>query len=1142
MLGSSQAETTSVLSGQIKDLLPMKVERGASRTSRRDFMLLTLLSFRSISEKPSVFQHFRRYLSTGHQYEIEGVLLTKEDVRAIAPEQRTVAHWLLLVDWDLQKQRPYVIIDPYDPQGLLYLNSAEYLVQTRAFAAANVPFIVIARPGTVKPVPTKTPPEFLASSLDQIFADGKPLGKAIYEKGGQNEVSGSENVIASDFSRKTWKEFTDLRKWISRNVPWGEGETVKVNDGNINGLVVMWARELLHYLDLTSPGRRIGQLTPFVQHLQTVLRHNGPAFTIQRLKISLFCLYSYVGGNPVKDTSELGQRVRLRNGLPVFLGTGPRSSIRANNAGTIRLWASLLNIYKVMWGLHGQSPLETITAPPYIGDIGDFASFCQGEDSFFERWQAAAGGKALPGWKYRSSYGYLITSAGANSSLAMTSLYWDALAWSNSIRNLPLEWYTLWGDFKLSALIRVLMSEAEVWNDARLEYDTDAIKPLKLLKPLLFDEETKTWGLNPEIWKSIRRVMTIDEDGEFDLIWRASPAQISEVRKLLLDWQAQRKDLGNNRQYYLDTLKDLPDIQIERWIEVFRKVGQYPTRMSYHKPLVGRLHSIPESAGKVRVVAIGDYFSQVALKPLHEYLFSLLRLNPNDATFGQQEAVDLFASAGYKEIFSYDLKSATDLIPAQLYVEVLIPLIGRKGADLWLDLMKSREWLSPKDVRKQKEFVRYTRGQPMGLLSSWASLAVVHHGLVQFAAKQTGWKGWFPHYLVLGDDIVIADAAVAEAYLNVCNDFGIKVGLAKSLISKNGLMNFASQTLLDNKNLSPISLGEELVALNWDRRIELAKRIVHRYDGEEPRANGFLRRVLTANQWQALQGELTGMRKRDQTRFIEFILRNPFVGTDDFHIDRVIDWLALLVPTINTANSLKAELGEAIRAELFSFVKNVHQAKVDDLNACIGAASRLAGGGPNNDWELPHYWNYLQQAVSAKFENISRDMQAVGLSIKKVEPGYLPSLEAILGWYLTLEAVPPLSNRFGQDPRYNVFSVLKELKLRETLGKPKLVGKVGSMDLPAPKAPKDSLRAPLQPILLAVARAFGVKLPLYEIKLSRPKASFFATLMASIEDFEVSRIKSTASPNRNEVALVPVEVGLPPMVVQVFNELGSLET
>jgi hypothetical protein len=456
--------------------------------------------------------------------------------------------------------------------------------------------------------------------------------------------------------------------------------------------------------------------------------------------------------------------------------------------------------------------------------------------------------------------------------------------------------------------------------------------------------------------------------------------------------------------------------------------------------------------------------------------------------------------------------------------------------------MKSREWLSPKDIRKQKEFVRYTRGQPMGLLSSWASLALVHHALVQFAAKRAGLSGWFPHYLVLGDDIVIADAAVAEAYLNVCNDFGIKVGLAKSLISRKGLMNFASQTLLGNKNLSPISLGEELKSLNWDRRKELANRIVHRYDGGDTKPNGFLRRVLTANQWLALQGELTGAQKGGKTRFIEFILRNPFVGTNDLHIDRVIDWLGLLVPAINTADSLKADLGEAIRAQLFSFVKDVYQAKIGDLNACIAASRRLAGGGPNNDWELPHYWNYLQGAVSAKFSRILQDLQPIGLSFKKVEPGYLPSLKAILEWYLLLEAVPPLSSKFGQDPRRNVFTVLKELKLRETLGTRKPVGRVGSLKLPEPKVPKDSLRAPLQPILLAVAQVLGVKLPFYELKLSRPQKSFLSMVMESVRQFEVSRIKSSASPNRNEVALVPVEVGVPPMVVQVFNELESLET
>jgi hypothetical protein len=139
----------------------------------------------------------------------------------------------------------------------------------------------------------------------------------------------------------------------------------------------------------------------------------------------------------------------------------------------------------------------------------------------------------------------------------------------------------------------------------------------------------------------------------------------------------------------------------------------------------------------------------------------------------------------------------------------------------------------------------------MGLLPSWVALALVHHALVQFAAKRAGWTEWFPHYLVLGDDITIADQAVAEAYLNVCGEFGIKVGLAEFLISSNGLMNFASQTLLGDKNISPVSLGEELSALSLDRRKELAKRIVHRYDGGNTKANSYLKWGLTVNQWSA---------------------------------------------------------------------------------------------------------------------------------------------------------------------------------------------------------------------------------------------------------------------------------------------------
>lgn len=50
--------------------------------------------------------------------------------------------------------------------------------------------------------------------------------------------------------------------------------------------------------------------------------------------------------------------------------------------------------------------------------------------------------------------------------------------------------------------------------------------------------------------------------------------------------------------------------------------------------------------------------------------------------------------------------------------------------------------------------VRYARGQPMGLYSSWAVFALTHHVLIGFAAYRKGIKS-FLKYAVLGDDVVI---------------------------------------------------------------------------------------------------------------------------------------------------------------------------------------------------------------------------------------------------------------------------------------------------------------------------------------------------------------------------------------------------
>jgi hypothetical protein len=47
----------------------------------------------------------------------DGLLMTKTDIQMMEPTERTITQWRVLVDWDLVKQRPFVIVNPMDQSG-----------------------------------------------------------------------------------------------------------------------------------------------------------------------------------------------------------------------------------------------------------------------------------------------------------------------------------------------------------------------------------------------------------------------------------------------------------------------------------------------------------------------------------------------------------------------------------------------------------------------------------------------------------------------------------------------------------------------------------------------------------------------------------------------------------------------------------------------------------------------------------------------------------------------------------------------------------------------------------------------------------------------------------------------------------------
>jgi len=93
----------------------------------------------------------------------------------------------------------------------------------------------------------------------------------------------------------------------------------------------------------------------------------------------------------------------------------------------------------------------------------------------------------------------------------------------------------------------------------------------------------------------------------------------------------------------------------------------------------------------------------------------------------------------------------------------------------------------------------------MGALSSWTSLAITHHLLVQVAARRAGIEGWFQNYAVLGDDIVIGHKLVAHNYLSLMTYLGVDINLSKSLESDTGFAEFAKRLIGPKGDVSPVS-------------------------------------------------------------------------------------------------------------------------------------------------------------------------------------------------------------------------------------------------------------------------------------------------------------------------------------------------
>lgn len=109
------------------------------------------------------------------------------------------------------------------------------------------------------------------------------------------------------------------------------------------------------------------------------------------------------------------------------------------------------------------------------------------------------------------------------------------------------------------------------------------------------------------------------------------------------------------------------------------RTGMDPSDLlkTYH---LGKLGTKIEPAGKVRVFALVDLYTQLVLRPLHLMVQDILRAIPQDGTFDQvSPGVALgkwMRENNRKWVASYDLSAATDRLPISLQQVLLQFVIG----------------------------------------------------------------------------------------------------------------------------------------------------------------------------------------------------------------------------------------------------------------------------------------------------------------------------------------------------------------------------------------------------------------------------------------------------------------------------------
>jgi hypothetical protein len=258
---------------------------------------------------------------------------------------------------------------------------------------------------------------------------------------------------------------------------------------------------------------------------------------------------------------------------------------------------------------------------------------------------------------------------------------------------------------------------------------------------------------------------------------------------------------------------------------------KFPFDESFHRvDAVNTIHSkltqFPEKSGKTRTIAVVDYYSQRALKPLHSALMNLLSSLKTDGTMSHMNVGNYIQACTKNKDFvqTFDLTAFTDRFPREIQEKLLQELCKNKVlADAWWTILADRTFT----VQWSGEQVKYAAGQPMGAYASWPLCALAHHAVVEYCRSKR-------QYRLIGDDVGITNKRSASLYEDVIQRLGVDINPYKGTRSEHMSLysgaEIAKRLYLNGEDLTPLTPGKILSLRNRYLCLEGIRELKQRFD------------------------------------------------------------------------------------------------------------------------------------------------------------------------------------------------------------------------------------------------------------------------------------------------------------------------